>query len=868
MRLRTLIHNLFSRRQIDSELDAELRAYVDMLAEEKIASGMPPPQARREARVESGGLEQVKEQVRVVRSGALIEQFVQDLTYGVRVLRRNPSFTLVAVCTLAIGLGATTAIFSVVNSVLLRPLPYAAPDSLFRVENMHYTGEFVELQRRGQSFEVAAYVTREATITGGAEPQRVAAASVSPNLMPLLGVTAQRGRALEDGDERASNGAVVVISHEFWRSRFGGDPGVLGRLVTLDGTSRTVVGVMPRDFDFPTPATQLWTPAVVDPNNRIALWSSSRQIIGRLRPGATLSQADAEVRAIAPLMRSLFPWGMPADYGQNASLIPLKQALVADVRPLLTLLLAAVGMVLLIACVNVSNLLVARTLARQRELAIRASLGAARGRIVRQVLTEGALLVLCGIVLGVPIAYFGMQVLVTSLPTDMPRSVTLALDRRLFAFAATAFAACALIVGVFPASRAAQVDLVPRMAEGERTGQSRRTRWTSNLLVGTQMALAVMLVVSAVLLARTLANLHAVSTGFAVEQVVSARISPPQFRFPNASARRDLYSQVLERAAGAPGVVSAAVTDRLPLGGEAYGSVFSIEGRPDPARTGEWPIADVSAIVSPAFFSTLGMPVQAGRTFTPDDSETSQRVAVISESLANKYWPGESPIGRRFGFPGDGDRLRTIVGVVADVKWERVTDQARTALYVPITQAAPGAMRVLVRTTGDPSGAQEHIRSIVRGIDRDTPVDRPRTMADLVATAVEGPRFAALLVTAFAVAGLLLGGIGIYGTVSDHVAQRRREFGVRVALGAQRSHVFRAMLGGTMAVVAAGTVAGLVGAAVITRLFATMLFDIAPTDPATFALAVGILAATAVLAGYLPARRASRVDPLSALRVG
>jgi predicted permease len=262
------------------------------------------------------------------------------------------------------------------------------------------------------------------------------------------------------------------------------------------------------------------------------------------------------------------------------------------------------------------------------------------------------------------------------------------------------------------------------------------------------------------------------------------------------------------------------------------------------------------------------MPVQAGRTFTPDDSETSQRVAVISESLANKYWPGESPIGRRFGFPGDGDRLRTIVGVVADVKWERVTDQARTALYVPITQAAPGAMRVVVRTTGDPSGAQEHIRSIVRGIDRDTPVDRPRTMADLVATAVEGPRFAALLVTAFAVAGLLLGGIGIYGTVSDHVAQRRREIGVRVALGAQRSHVFRAMLGGTMAVVAAGTVAGLGGAAVITRLFATMLFDIAPTDPATFALAVGILAATAVLAGYLPARRASRVDPLSALRVG
>ncbi|HVJ28039.1 MAG TPA: FtsX-like permease family protein, partial [Vicinamibacterales bacterium] len=429
-------------------------------------------------------------------------------------------------------------------------------------------------------------------------------------------------------------------------------------------------------------------------------------------------------------------------------------------------------------------------------------------------------------------------------------------------------AACALIVGVFPALRAASVGLVPRMAEGERTSQTRRTRWTSNLLVGTQMALAVMLVVSAVLLARTLANLHAESTGFAVEQVVSARISPPQFSFPNATARRALYSQVLERAATAPGVVSAAVTDRLPLGGETYGSVFSIEGRPDPARTGEWPIADVSAIVSPAFFATLGMNVQTGRTFTPDDTESSQRVAVISESLANAYWPGESPIGRRFGFPGDGKLLRTIVGVVPDVKWERVTDKARTALYVPLTQAEPAAMRIVVRTTGDPATAQEHIRSIVRSINRDTPVDRPGTMADLVATAVEGPRFAALLVAAFAVAGLVLGAIGIYGTVSDHVAQRRREIGVRLALGAQKSDVLRAMLGGTMTVVAAGTIAGLAGAAVISRLFATMLFEIAPTDPTTFALAVGILGVTAALAAYLPARRASRLDPLSALRVG
>ncbi len=867
MRVRTLLRNLFARHRVERELDDELRAYVELLTDEKVAAGMPRHQARREAHVESGGVEQVKEQVRVVRSGALIEQLVQDLTYGARVLRRSPSFTVVAVCTLAIGIGATASIFSIVNSVLLRPLPYQAPDELFSVRNMHYTGEFVELQRRGQTFDVAAYQTLEATMTGGGEPLRVAVAAVSPNLMALLGVNAARGRALANGDEATLNGAVVVISHAFWRSRFGGDAGILGRVVTLDGTSRTVAGVMPADFDFPIPGTQLWTAAPVV-KDRIALWSSSRHIIGRLRPGATLSQADAEVRTIAPLMRALFPWGMPADYGQNAGLIGLKQALVADVRPMLTLLFGAVATVLLIACVNVSNLLVARTLARQRELAIRASLGAARGRILRQVLTEGVLLVLCGLVLAVPLAYGGLQLLSAWLPEDMPRSVDVVLDVRLLAFGAAALAMSALIVGVFPAMRAAQVDLVPRMAEGERSGQSRRTRWTSNLLVGTQMALAVMLVVAAVLLARTLANLHAVPTGFAVEQVVSARISPPQFRFNNPSVRRDLYAQVLNRAATMPGVTSVAVTDRLPLSGEAYGSVFIIEGRPDPARTGEWPLADISGIVSSGFFSTLGMTVQAGRTFNPGDTETSQRVAVISESLARTYWPGESPLGRRFGFPGDNDRLRTIVGVVPDVKWERVTDNARSALYVPISQAAPGAMRIVVRTSGDPWSALEHIRSIVAGIDRDTPVDRPRTMADLVAGAVEGPRFAASLVAAFAVAGLLLGAIGIYGTVADHVAQRRREIGVRLALGAQRSDVFRAVLGGTMAVVAIGALAGLAGAAIITRLFDTMLFEIAPTDPLTFAAAVGILAATAVLAGYLPARRASRVDPLDALRVG
>lgn len=866
-RWRSRMRNLLRRARVERDLDAELRGYVDMLVEEKLAAGMSPQQARREARLESGGTEQIKEQVREVRMGAWVEQCFQDLGYGARVLRRNPVFALVAVATLAIGIGASAAIFSVVNSVLLRPLPFADPDTLFSARGVSYTGEFVELRRRATTFDVAAYNPREATLSGNGEPERVAAVAVSPELMPLLGVNAILGRALRHGDDLAPEGDVVVLSHHFWRSRFGADAAIVGRRLTLDGRPRTIVGVMPADFTFPDPWAQLWTPAGVNLQDRVGLWSTSRRTIGRLRPHATLGQADAEARTLVPAMRTLFPWKMPSDYGQDVSLAPLGQALVADVRPMLTMLLGAVAVVLLIACVNVSNLLVARTLARQRELAIRASLGAGRARILRQVLAEGVLLVLLGLALAVPVAYAGVHLLGAWLPPDMPRPVALTFDVRLFAFASAALTACALIVGLFPAVRASRVDLVPRLAEGQRTGQGRRTRWTSNVLVGSQMALAVMLVVTAALLVRSLANLYAVTPGFAVERIVSARVSPPVFRFKDAAARRELYDRVLARISSIPGVAGAAVTDRLPLAGEAFGSVFIIEGRPHPAQTGEWPLADVAAIVSPSFFATLGMPVRDGRVFTPDDTATSRRVVVITESLARQYWPGESAIGRRIGFPGDEKNPRTVIGVVADVTWERVTDVGKTTLYVPLTQAAPGAMRLVIRTSGEAAATVEHLRSIVRDLDRDTPVDQALTMADLVARSVAHPRLAAGLVAAFALAGLLLGAIGVYGTVADHVAERRREIGVRMALGAQTRDVFRAVLGGTLAVVALGGLAGAIGAAIVTRLFAAMLYGITPTDPLTFVAALAILVLTAMMAGYLPARRASRVDPLAALRL-
>ena len=863
MRGRALFRNLFRRARVEQELDDELRGYCDLLEAEKVGRGLSPEQARREARLELGGVEQVKEQVRSVRMGALMEQLLQDIRYGLRILRRTPAFTAVAIMTLALGIGANAAIFTIVNAVLLRPLPFAAPERLFAVDGMSYTGEFVELQRRGQAFDVTSFDTRQATVTGDSEPMRLPVASVSPNFMSLLQVAPALGRLLREGDERADQGSVVVISHAFWRTRYGGDRAVIGRMLTVDGRPRAIVGVAAESFAFPTPQTQLWLPAPIDLSNRVGLWSTSRRIIGRVRPGATLAAVDAEVKARAPAMRPLFPWSMPANYGTDAAAVPLQQSIVSDVRPMLLLLLAAVVLVLLIASVNISNLLASRTLARGRELGIRSALGAARGRILRQVCTEGVLLVVLGLLAALPVGYLGVTALAAWLPADMPRPVSLAVDARLLAFTAVALGCTVLIVGGLPAYRA---DLAPKLSEGGRHGPGARARWTSNLLVGAQTAIAITLVITAALLGRSLANLYAVAPGFTVEQVVSARISPPSFRFREASARRDLYTNVLDRLQGLPGVTGAGLTDRLPFAGEAFGSVFMIEGRPDPRTTGEWPLADVSGIVSPAFFSTLAMVVKEGRTFTASDSETAERVAVVSESLARKYWPGESPLGRRFTFPGDVAGMRTVVGVVGDVKWERVTDEGKGALYVPLAQAAPAAMRVVVRTAGDSAATLDQIRAIVHTLDRDTPVDQAATMGELVTRSVEASRFAASLMASFALAGLVLGAIGVYGTVTDHVGQRRREIGVRMALGAQRVDVYRSVLGSTLVVVLAGAAAGALGAALATRLFETMLFGITPTDPITFVAAPALLVATALVAGYLPARRAATLDPVVVLK--
>ena len=862
----SLLRNLFRRRSVERSLDAEVHAYLDMLTQEKIAGGMAPDTARRAARIELGGIEQVKEEVRQIRTGALLEQLVQDVRYGVRTLRRSPVFTLVAVVTLGLAIGANTSVFTVVNAVLLRPLPYAAPDSLFAITGLNYVGDFMELRTRARTFDVAAHGSRQVALTGAGEPVRLGAAALSADALRVLGTAAASGRAFEPGEDRTGATPVVIVSDAAWRRRFGADPSLVGRLLRVDGIDRRVVGIMPAGFRFPNAATELWLPLEIDPANPVALWSTSVRMIGRVRPGATLDQAAGEVRALGPSMRPLFPWKMPEHYGATAGATPLHESIVGDVDSMLFILLVAVGVVLLIACVNVSNLLIGRALTRRRELAVRSALGAGAGRIVRQLLTESALIAAAGGLLGLVLAAASMGVLVALLPSEVPRVTDIAIDLRVLAFTAAAALGSGILTGAVPAWRASRLDVQSRLVEGERSGSGARSRWISSGLVAAEIALAVLLVIAAVLLARSFANLVRAQPGFRSENLISATVVAPEFRYRDAPARREFYRGLLERVAATSGIQAAAFTDRLPFASQLWGSVFIVEGRPNPATEGgDWPWADVRAAVSEHFLDTIGVPVLKGRAFTPADGPTAQRVVLISETLARKYWPGEQAVGRRITFPGLKEWW-TIAGVVGDLVWERAGEEPRGSLYLPLSQTTPGTLSVVVRTTRAPSAFAGDLRAIVASLDRDAPVDDVRTMDQRITQSVEQPRFAMLVLGAFAGVGLLLGAVGVYGSVSELVRQRRREIGVRMALGAQPRDVLTAVLRHAVLLVAAGVVVGAAGTSMATRGLSTLLYGVTATDPLTFTLVPLVLGLVALAASYAPALRATRVDPLIVLR--
>ena len=821
-----------------------------------------------------------------------METLLQDLRFAGRTLLKRPAFTVIAILTLALGIGANTAIFSVVDSVLLAPLPFGYPERLTVI-----WASYPELARRvglpdklpvspatfydwktAKSFEKMAMFTADrVSLTGGGEPEQLGAVAVSGEFFQVLGTPALVGRALLPEDDDKGKRTTAVLSYDLWQRRFGGDRGVVGRAVRIDGVPLTVVGVMPPGFAFPrggemphgfgfSAKPDVWLPRALSPERRHSRGQRGNLTVGLLKPGVTIAEAQTEMSAIAERVGKAFP---ESDAGWGNRIEPLRQGLIGDVRPALLILLAAVGLVLLIACVNVANLLLAQAAARHKEIAVRTALGAGRGRMVRQLLTESALLATLGGGLGLLLAHWGLRIFTAWIPDDVPVAREIALDPRILLFTLGVTLLTGALAGLVPAFQMTRPDLAESLREGTRAGSgSSRGGRTRNALVIVETALAVLLVVGAGLLIRSFARLTAVDPGFNAKGTLALQVILPDSKYPDKARCWAFSSAVLEKLRALPGVTAAGVVSNLPLSGgeEIEGLVF--EGRPRPRTSEDTPLADFR-YASPGYFEAMGIPRVQGRLFALTDTASSPLVAVIDETLARVYWPGEDPIGKRFHFGGIGipdEPWITVVGIVGNVRNSGLHVEPRPQVYVPATQRSDATQTFVVRTARDPRSLIQEARAAVFAVDRDQPVAQVKTMEQVVAQSVAGRRFNMVLLGAFAGLALLLAAVGIYGITAYSVAQRTREMGLRMALGAQPGSVLGLVLKEAGALALIGLGAGLALAFAATRVMASLLYGVGTTDPATFASVTAGLALVSLAAAWVPGRRATQVDPLVAMR--
>jgi putative ABC transport system permease protein len=789
-----------------------------------------------------------------------------DLRYAARSLMRAPGFVVVALLTLGLGIGANTAVFSVVNSVLVRPLPY--PESA-RLAAAGYllTGEYLVLRERANTFEeVALYVpTVGFNLSGTAEPERVTGAYVSPNLFATLGVAPELGRPFAAEEARPGAAGVVVLSHSLWRQRFAADPDLIGTDLLIDGEPLTVVGVMPRGFDFPASATQLWVPARVDPTDPIALWGGAGgEAIGRLRRGITVEQAQGEIRRLAPEMREANTlWTPHADYGADREVVPLREAIVGDVRTRFLVMWGAVGGVLLIACVNVANLLLARGVGRRREVAIRAALGAQRSRLLQKFISESALLALAGGIFGLLLAYGGLQLLIGALPAETPRITEIRIDTPILAFTLALSLLSGILFGVAPAVRTTRLSLEAILRRNGRAGGSDGRRF-SGALVATETALAVVLVIGAGLMIRSFQELLRVDPGFQTARVVSARVTPSPLRYPTPAAQRAFYAELLERVESLPNVAGVELVDRIPLSPSSGAWAFEVEGDPYVPGTAAPVVQNRST--TPGYPRVMGIPLLRGRPLAESDGPGAPDVALINEAMAREHWPGQDPIGKRFKPLSWQDRWITVVGVVGNVRQHTLATESEPEMYRPFAQEPTAEMTLVVRTDGDPRGLATELRSAVAAVDPNVPITRLLALDQVISESVAEPRLTVVLLGLAAGLALLLGAVGIYGVVSYGVSRRVHEMGVRMALGARSGDVLRLVIGQGAAMAIVGIMVGLAAALVASRALRSLLYGVSPTDTVTFAAAPLLLLAVALLASYIPARRATRVDPMVTLR--
>ena len=806
----------------------------------------------------------------------------QDLRFGTSMLLKHKAFTVVAVLTLALGIGANTAIFSVVHAVLLRALPYAQPEQLVWIwetspkddikDEPASVPNFTDWRSQSQSFkEMAAFATAAPVLTEAGEPERIPGTSVTANFFATIGVEPMLGRGFVAEENKPGNNRAVILSHGLWQRRFSANPQIIGQKITLNGNPHEIVGVMSPGFKNPQPdearPTELWLPLALDPA-QAGRRSDFLKVVARLKPEVGINQARAEMATITQRLAEQYP---RTNYGWGVTILSLHERIVGNLRPALWTLTGAVGFLLLIACANVANLLLARAAARQQEVAVRTALGAGRGRLVRQFLTESALLSLTGGLTGLLVGWWGVKLLVALSPGNIPRLGEVALSGQVFAFTSVLAILTGVVFGLVPALYATNPNLSESLKEGGRgaTEGVRSGRLRSALVVS-EIALALVMLVGAGLMTRSFLRLQHVDPGFNPERVVTALISLPVSKYPEGPQITAFYHQLLERVRATPGVESAALGSGVPLASGAY-NTFWIEGRPVPRPEEAQPDADYLR-VSRDYFAALGIQFIRGENFAEWYADSVPGVAIISQSMARKYFPNEDPIGKRLTTgnpqpaPGQTVPWRTIIGIVADTPSERLDTPRYPQFYVPFDQTGQRSLTLIARTAGDPLRAVGALRSATWSLDRDQPLYNIRTMEDLMASSVAARRFNMLLIGLFAGLGLVLAAVGIYGVISYSVNQRTHEIGVRVALGAGRRDILRLIVGEGLVLTLTGVGLGLAAAFALTRLLAGLLFGVGARDPLTFAGVAALLAVVALLACYLPARRAANVDPMIALR--
>jgi len=879
-RLASLRRNLLARPRIERDLDDELRAYLDQLTDEKRRSGMGAADARREARIELGGLEQVKEEVRQVRTGQMLEEFLQDLRYGSRTLRKNPTFTLVAVLALALGIGANTAMFSVAYGILGRPLPYADSDRVAVVYMRYFPRDFafgtmcirdyLMWKENNRAFEDPSLFRSLRMDIGGpmggndGVPEQVQGASVTAGFFSTLGVRPLIGRTFAAGEDQPAAGSLAVLSESIWRRRFALSSAVLGRTILVNGAPATVIGVMPGVFRFPRRETEVWTNLPLNPPARYGPWFYRG--VARLKPGVTLEQAQAETNNIGLRM-------MQQNSYYKRLLLPvlgLRDALLGTtLKPAILVLAGAVGLVLLIAVVNVANLMLARATVREREMALRLSLGAGRGRLARQLLTESVLLAVMGGVAGLALAWGGIELIRAWNPGNLPLIDSVRLDGGAVGFMVFVSMLTGVLFGLAPALASARADLNATIKEGGRAGAASQSRGRARAaLVVSEIAVSLMLLVGAGLLIRSFVNLQHVTGGFSTRprQILTMLISPGSRKYDDAPAGLAFYDEVLRRARNVPGVETAAVTDALQPDRQGDADTFAIEGQTLAPGELNPIISDVT--VSPGFFQALGIPLVKGRYFTGHDNQDSAQVAIVSEGFVRRFFPNQEALGKRIkqSGPGYGGRWMEIVGVVGNLKYLGLTVDTDPAYYMPFAQSYGPRMFLSVRSAGDAARLAEALRRDIQSIDPDVTLAQIGTMEQALKLSVSQPRFDTMLLALFAGMALLLAAVGIYGLISYSVAQRTHEIGVRMALGAAQADVVRMVVGQGTSLAGIGIVLGLGGALVLTRLLKTMLFGIGVTDALTFLAAPLGMMLVVLLATFLPALRATRISPAVALR--